>query len=327
MDLIKDLLKTLHKEFGWLIWGLVALGVIWFFRGGVDSQFAHEGAFLKPPAPLDSGQAYGTYYAGVPSKPQETLNLPQAPADIITRATDIVASLLERSKQATAIHTTALAANGVSFDGVAGAESSDPTTEYLRIIASIKAVQPIDISNMLLKGTGQTTGIPIPRAVNLPLIGYPEAQADVYLPPGARALITTGPSPVGYSFHVNECSGYLAQSYAFTPDLERNCPDPKSELAAAGLGGDATCAVIVNAMPACTAHTGALPTNISNACKTFLTERLTYNGCITNHLNDKGFYSGEWRLFLGQNAPLWKNSGEIIGLIDQKGRIIDELAY
>lgn len=83
-----EFFKHFHDEFGWLLWGLVILGFIWFFAGGAMRDTAHEGLYLKPPAPLDSGEAYGKYYSGdvgttTPTIRVEKLDLPEWPADFI----------------------------------------------------------------------------------------------------------------------------------------------------------------------------------------------------------------------------------------------------
>ena len=46
----------------WLIWAFVGLGVAWFLTGGPEREIARQGVFLRPLAPIDSGQAYGGGY-------------------------------------------------------------------------------------------------------------------------------------------------------------------------------------------------------------------------------------------------------------------------
>lgn len=43
----------------WLFWFFVILWFIWFFTGGPERYEARQGPFLKPPAPLDTGESYG----------------------------------------------------------------------------------------------------------------------------------------------------------------------------------------------------------------------------------------------------------------------------
>ena len=77
--------KHFHNHFGWLFWGLIILGFVWFFTGGLLRDSSHEGLYLKPPAPLDSGQVYGKYYAGPTgtSTQKEKLDIPQWPGNFV----------------------------------------------------------------------------------------------------------------------------------------------------------------------------------------------------------------------------------------------------
>ncbi len=292
MDLIKDIFKGFWEHFSWLFLGLIGIGILWFFSGGADRQTAHEGAYIKPLAPLDSGQVYGHYYAGASSTPEEQLNLPEGPANAVRDVEGMIGdigSFMTQSKQATVIHTNAVTGNGVTFDGIAGAKSDDPKTEYIRLVAGATMSNPVLISGLRLVGTA-IDGISIPRGAFLPITGQPFVESDVSLSAGDRALITSGDSPIGTSFQVNACSGYLNETGTFTPALRMDCPDGSS-------------------------------------CKTDTAKGFTYNGCVAAHKNDKGFYTGEWRLFLEQPTVLWKDSSEIIQLVDSKGTVIDAITY
>src|SRR5581483_3451358 len=200
MDHFKDLGKTLWSEFSWLIIALIVIGILWAWNGGQENQSAHEGAYIKPLAPLDSGEVYGTYYAGKPTPQGEKLNLPEAPANIVRETESVLTSFLEQSKEAARIHATSLLGKSISFDGVAGAKSSDPDTEYIRIVSSAQASGPILISGLVLKDISMTNDISIPKGVLLPLMNQALARQDIYLQPGGRALISTGESPIGASF-------------------------------------------------------------------------------------------------------------------------------
>lgn len=323
-----DIFGLLHGHYGWLIWALVALGVIWAWNGGIYRPSAHEGAYIKPAAPLDTGEAYGVYYAGTPtSNKNETLNLPEGPANFVREAEGIVTSLFAQSKAAAIIHSKTLAAHGIYIDGVGGARSEDPAKEYVRLVVDPLAQNPVQLSGLMLESPSMTAGIAIPRGSGLPILGTSGAPGDIILSRGDRAIITTGESPIGESFKVNECSGYLAQFQDYTPDLRRACPLPETELAAAGLGKDSTCAAFVENIPRCDVYRGALPENLSASCKTFVSERLTYNGCVATHRYDTDFYSNEWRVFLGQQSELWKGGNEIIELFDTRGNLLDALAF
>jgi hypothetical protein len=84
---------TLMGDFGWFIWGLVGIGIIWFLTGGLSSPSAREGAYLKPPAPLDTGEAYGAYYEGNVKNDASELDLPRKPGEIIRKLTSKLESI------------------------------------------------------------------------------------------------------------------------------------------------------------------------------------------------------------------------------------------
>ena len=290
MDTFKDILKGFFEHFGWFFLVLLALALIWFFNGGPDRMTAHEGQYLKPLAPVDSGQAYGTYYAGTPTNQKTTLDLPEAPANVVKNAETAVGDFVTQAKRAVVVHSSSLSANGIYLDGEAGAGSSDPKTEYMRIMSSYSAKTAIDISGLWLTGTNIPQGIAIPGAAVLPIEGVRATTTDVLLPPGGRALVSTGASPVGFSFQINKCSGYFNELGVFTPGLRNECPD-------------------------------------GSGCKANPAKNLSYNSCVVAHQNDAGFYTSEWRLFFGLSTQIWSASNEIIKLIDPNGHIVDELTY
>ena len=318
-----------HAEFGWFIWGFVAIGALWFFGGGLQRESSHEGAYLKPPAPLDSGQIYGKYYEGSGSNGKTKLDLPEDPA-IFLRNTikGIEAFFTPAPKIDTTVNSfTSILSKKISFDGVAGAKNSDPGTEYLRIVASENNKTLLPISGLGLQGNGLDTNKTLPRAVNQLTLGVTALKDAVSLPAGGRAIISSGRSPVGTSFRVNMCTGYLGQFQIYTPALRAECPEPLAELNRAGLDNEKACASFVKKIPRCEVYRDAFPSDISTACKVFVTEKLTYNTCALDHAKDAGFYKDEWRLFLDSTSELWKNSGEIIKLVDEKEKMVDALAY
>ena len=46
---------------------IAAIGFVWFFTGGVERARLNPGAFLKPPAPLGSGEVYGKFIVNTTS--------------------------------------------------------------------------------------------------------------------------------------------------------------------------------------------------------------------------------------------------------------------
>lgn len=316
-----------HSQFGWLLWGLVLLGFIWFFTGGTQSETAHEGAFLEPPRPLDGGRAYGTYYEGKDRKQDETLDLPQAPGNFLREVSLFIGDALTQAKEIRDTRVIPLLGKKIYFGDMTQAKAKNPDEEYIFIEIDPYTKNAENISGLILRGAGFNTSILIPKAVNLPISGTSPAKTDAILPPGGHAVITSGRSPIGTSFRVNKCTGYLNQFQKYVPDLDKNCPLPTDELKTYGPYGEATCSEFVEKIPRCAVFQGAPPKTLSNVCVDFLAEKLNYNACVADHKNDRDFYSNEWRLFLNQPDKLWKNSGEIIRLMNAEGAVLDAVTY
>lgn len=322
-----DILKGLFKEFGWFIWGLVGLGFIWFFTGGIYSEDARGGAYIKPLAPIDTGETYGNYFEARTDRRNETLDLPESPATLLRSAEAKIEDFFNRSQEAKRIHATSVKGPGLSFDGFAAVKAEKVNDEYLRIVSSAKAPAPITLTGLLLSGAAYGVNIPIPKSAELPILGTTVIRKDIVMPPGGRALVSTGRSPIGTSFRVNMCTGFLDQFQDFTPDLRKDCPEPEIMLERANLSPDASCKAFVKKIPRCRVWSEPFPANISDSCKAFVTEKINYNSCVLVHNEDKGFYKNEWRVFLDGRDELWRDKNEIIRLMDAKGNVLDALTY
>ncbi len=316
-----------HSQFGWLLWGLVGLGLIWFFTGGTQSETAHEGAYIKPLAPIGSGRAYGTYYEGKGTERNETLNLSPAPGNFLRKTGSLIGDLFTQAKKSEEIHVTPILAKKIYFGDMAGAKVKNPDEEYLRIEIDPYTKNRQNISGLILRGTGFNTSILIPKALNLPVLGTSPSKTDAILPPGGHAIVTSGRSPIGASLRVNKCTGYLDQFQKYVPDLKTNCPYPADELKTYGPYGETTCSEFVQKIPRCQIYQGAPSKTLSNTCVNFLAEKLNYNACVANHKDDKDFYYNEWRLFLNQSSELWRDSDEIIRLMETPDTVLDAVTY
>jgi hypothetical protein len=322
-----DLLKGFHSEFAWFIYGMLILATVWFFMGGPNNETAHEGAYIEPPAPLDSGRVYGTYYEGGDINQPQTLNLPQGPGNFIRKADAIIESFLSQARQAQEVNVASFLTKKIYFEDFAKAKENNVDKEFLHIVGDDSIKGSERISGLVLRGSGLNKAIVIPKAVNLPVLGTTPEKVDVYLQPGGKAIITTGRSPIGSSFRVNKCMGYLQQFQNFYPDIANICPPPANEIKSFGPANDTICVEFVEKTPRCTIPQGAPPRDLTASCVNFLAEKLNYNACVANHKNDKDFYSKEWRLFLNQDSELWKNKNEIIRLTEANGTIIDSITY
>ena len=205
------------------------------------------------------------------------------------------------------------------------AKKSDLQEEYIEIWASSSNKELINISNWSLENQNGIK-VKIGQASQLPFLGEINQQQDILLNPGDKAIIVTGQSPIGTSFLINKCIGYLSQMQNFIPALARNCPDPvKDEMLPASL--DNKCIdYITREFKLCTAYI-ALAAELSSSCKEYINERINYNGCARWHKRDFDFYKPEYRVYLKRSSELWNNDHEKIILYDENGEIIDWSSY
>ncbi len=210
-----------------------------------------------------------------------------------------------------------------------GGATQGTGAEYVTIVASSDNTAPIDISGWSLQSVVTGVRAPIPRGTENFLMGNLNEQNDLYLSQGMSAVLASGISPVGTSFRENECIGYLGQMQTFNPPLPQECPSAADALPLTADNirtyGD-TCIDFVASLSSCT-FPASLPANLSPACHLFLSNNFSYNGCVQHHQSDAGFVRETWRVYLGASGELWRNTHDVIRLLDAQGHTVDVLTY
>lgn len=202
-------------------------------------------------------------------------------------------------------------------------------TEYLILEASWDNSSPVQMSGWSLQSA--VTGVRgyIPRGAQFFVLGAVNAQEDVYLNPGSSAIVASALSPVGTSFRENMCTGYLNGLQVFSPSLSRNCPSPSESLPLTPQNlqtyGD-KCYDFVQTVPPCSMPQ-TVPSDVFPACHLFLSNNLSYNGCVQSARSKTGFLGTSWRLYLSAGGELWRNTHDIIRLLDAEGRTVDIIYY
>ena len=211
--------------------------------------------------------------------------------------------------------------------------SSDVSNEYIEILASPNNVQPVNISNWSIQSMISDEWIGIPQGTEKFVAGEVNELQDIYLRPGERAIISTAGSPVGVSFRVNRCAGFLSDTQSFTPKISTACIPPQNVLPPTIENikefGD-VCISFVENFNSCSYLTTQNRNfdTLSQTCRDYIQPRLTYNYCSDTYSNDTNFYSPqEWRIFLNQDHTLWRKNYEIIRLLDDKHRTIDVINF
>ena len=211
-----------------------------------------------------------------------------------------------------------------------GAARTQTTSgQYIELRAQGGLTSPLNISGWSLESALTGVRAYVPQASTLFRQGRINPVINVTLPSGGTAVVLTGISPVGVSFRENKCTGYLGTLQPFVPPLEQSCPSPLASIPRtaeneAALG--ANCFEYLATLPSCTFPT-SLPASLSNACRSAIQNKLSYNGCVNQYSGSTAFAQNAWRLFLAQGAPLWDGEHDVIRLLDGQGRVVDVINY
>lgn len=238
-----------------------------------------------------------------------------------------------------------------------------PNQEYITLQADINNKSSVTITGWSLANgkdrkffltgndkqvRGVSDRVTIPTGTLIFIPNSLNAQQNISLGPGDKAIILTGkvangiPFEIKTNFKENICSGYIEdlENYDFTPSLSENCPSAQDEDGVNSL--DEGCYKFVRSMSVC--HTPEFKDivyknkepitgfvdnvgDLSYSCKNFLKEHYNYKSCVINHLSDKNFFGNEWRVFLNYPRELWAKDRETITLYDGDDKIVDELTY
>lgn len=286
------------KDLYWLIGLLTLLLILWYTSGGPDKMPVTSKLFFKNPAdkyaeqitnPILNSKTNNNNSSKTQSE-QEKKEIPQI---------DIFAGY--------------------------NARMFVPSEEYIELSYSSRNHQTINITGWKLKSkNGRETSIP--TGISLPIREKIGPDENIILNPGDKAYIITSASPLGKSFKINKCIGYLEETQKFHPRLPNNCPRPlKDELFPSYL--DDTCTDYLNKnFKACTSPV-TLPAELSASCKEYVRIFAGYNQCVSRHQYDSDFYKPEWRIYLNQPTALWNDNSETITLYNDKNFVVDSYSY
>ena len=285
-----------EKDLVYTILILIGLALVWYFTGGPSRPSARSGPFLNKP---------------MTTHQQEIIYQTKKEADNAP-------SLKRGEEKDSAFKYRATLVVG------SGAKESSPPKEYIEIKASPVNEKFILLTGWLLKNKKGET-VKIGKGSYLPYPATINSQQIIFLKPGEKAYITTGESPIGTSFRVNKCMGYLEEFQNFYPPLAKECPLASEGPIPDHLDGN--CLDFINKIPRCETVTDDTLSEISGACRKYVTQEINYRACVQNHKSDPDFYGKEWRIYLGKNKELWNNNEETVLLLDKNGKTIDWQTY
>lgn len=208
-----------------------------------------------------------------------------------------------------------------------GAQSNTPSSEYIAISSAWHTPEHINLTGWTLRNERGEEAV-IGFGIQTPRQGSVNNPEDIILSQGDTAIITTGSSPIGISFGVNICSGYIGALQTFTPHLSTSCPSALDMAHAQGVDtSESSCKTTLRRIHPCTAYTGRIPDDVSGSCEDFLREDINYNSCVRTYNDTYNFDEKEWRIFLGRDTELWNNESGTISLYDEKGEFVTSVSY
>ncbi|MDB5244843.1 MAG: hypothetical protein JWN18_713 [Parcubacteria group bacterium] len=312
----------------WFFVGVFAfIFIVWIAVGGPLHPLAFTGPTLAQPQELGGG-TYLQFPRAAYSIGKSNVTLPGSSNDG-SLSTNFGSSIPAQT-YGTPFGTPSVYRTLISLSNyVSNASSSNANNEYVQISAAQNAGMLIPVSgwHLVSEATGKSAVIPLGTAA--PTVGVVNQLSPISLSPGERAFISSGKSPVGFSFRENKCTGYFSTFQQFTPPLPQICPSPSDELIA-HYGQyyirDASCVDYVNTLPRCQTVQFP-PKNISATCKKFVLQYLNYNGCAVTHSADPDFAGNTWHVYLGLAKHLWRNQYEVVKLLDANYKTVDAFSY
>lgn len=213
--------------------------------------------------------------------------------------------------------------NKVSLSAPSDGQKSDPKREYVVIEAPSDNTDKVNITGWKLANRQGDT-VTIGQGVDLPQPDQQNSFGNIYISPGEKIYVNTGPSPVGLSFRVNKCTGYFNQQLPFYPTLEKRCPNPANDESIPSYVSN-SCIDYAKGLETCKSYF-SFPSTVTSDCSRFISEKMSYQGCVDSYKNDSDFYSKEWRLFLNRDTEFWNDEVDTVKLKDSKGLLVDSLS-
>lgn len=292
----------------WFIGFLIVIAIVWFTgKAAVNNLPSQEGVKTAEQAPK---------------------TLPEQVKDVEKEA-----KRLEEEVKKAAEEANYSPLKGKLF--IAGlSRGSGAAQEYVLIQTASNNSEPVTITGLIVKSGVSLLSHTLPRGWTLPYLNATGVGDTVTLPPGGRAYLISGRSPLGLStgrmmnnasFQLNKCTGFFEQGLDFSPSLPMTCPAPISEpLPQPPNALSDACMDYLRGIGGCSLPT-AYPQSLSGDgnCQAHVFNKIGYSQCVNLHKNEPDFFTGEWRIYLGRDTRLWRDKTEIVELYDATGKLID----
>jgi len=201
--------------------------------------------------------------------------------------------------------------------------------EYITLTTNLDAGEVVALSGWHFRSLVTGSTLPIGGVATNPVIGL-RTESPLIVSRGARVIVTQNRSPIGMSFRVNKCSGYLEQKNNFFPSLSTfDCPAPIEDAPSFSRDFDNACLDYIEGLPICEEprERDTPERGLTRACENYIETQINYESCVIKHQNDLDFYKPEWRVYIGRPRTLWLEKRDKIQLIDNDGRVVDTIDY
>ncbi len=201
--------------------------------------------------------------------------------------------------------------------------SSLGSTGNVSLYASYNAKTPVDVTGWTIKSNFGS--LLIPQALSdYNQYGY-GADSDIMLGAGARLDVYNSTSPIGKNLKINECMGYLNNTYKFTPQLQCSYVSSYDRSEVSSLPGD--CQNFIQSIGSCKSPTVGQIAYFSNepACQVVL-NKLNYNGCYAQNSSSPDFYLNHWMVWMPGTWSFDQSHDRVL-LLDKNGLLVDEYTY
>ncbi len=171
--------------------------------------------------------------------------------------------------------------------------------------------------------------VTIPPGRNIPEIDA--VDTPIVMTPGSTVYITTGNNNYSYNFRENSCTAYLNQYQSFTPGISNSCNGGNnySTTELLNRGFNSECVDYIRSLNSCRIPTIPFDTQlrIKDACIQFITNNISYSGCVAQLRDAKDFLKNTWHVFMRRTNKFWDDRHDYGVLRDNQGLIVDEFSY
>lgn len=320
------------------IFMVLSLLAAWLFTGGVSRIKNATTLFTNP---VDLIFYDGSLTSNSIRLPWQPIELPRGPdiegTDVdngtpqeqLEQLQERYEELVEEAQRAKTFGDPSPDVGKAQLYGQDGAQESELSAEYIEIRSRSSNTAPLSTAGWSLQSALTGVRMYLPTAASPFVGGAVNQTAPVQLSPESVIIVGSGPSPVGVSFRENACTGYLQQFQSFYPELRRECPDPSAALPVTAdnvhMFGD-SCIDFVRTLTPCV-FPQEVPADLIPSCTAHISNIFSYNGCVSRYAHKPGFAQDSWRLYLSSAQTLWRDTHDVIRLLDAQGRTIDVMVY